>query len=388
MISTLFVALLALSATSAAPESTVTLPLQELLPLLGKKAEAKPKPPVGAVVTAAQLKGRLAAEALIIEAHFEVAVLAEGEWVKVPLLPLGPEVTIISRAKPGEVTVAVLDGVLTLVTQKSGPCTVDVALSVLARQNGPRREAALALADGGPRTPLHLEVDPAFELLEPRMPDGAAEILPRGNRWTVAWRGHGTKGTVSKPAQRPPLEPTIARATATWVTTLEGKLELRVHYELQLDRAQPIAIELPDGHRLQRVALNGRLIAIAPEKGLLRLSVAPADVGVAESTLEVVTMQDLGVFHLSGSLRLSLPRASWPIGEMVVHAHLPAVFEYRREGGSLEQLPTEQGQAEGDGETKTALPGRELSFRQHRIAGSAPTLELSYSVDIDKSYFR
>jgi hypothetical protein len=384
MISALLIALLAVSADSAASASTATLPLKELLPLLDKKPEAKPKPPVGAVVTSAQLKGRLAAEALIVEAHFEVAVLAEGEWVKVPLLPLGPDVTIISRPKPDDATVAVLDGVLTLVTSKSGPCAVDVGLSVLARQAGPRREATLALADGGPRTPLHVEVDPAFELLDPRMPDGAVDILPHGNRWTVVWRAHGTKAVASKPAQRPPLEPAIARATATWVTTLEGKLELRVRYELQLDREQPIAIELPEGQRLQRVALNGRPIAVAPEKGLLKLSVAPADVGVAESTLEVVTAQELGVFHLSGALRLSLPRASWPIGEVIVRAHLPAVFEYRREGGSLEQLKPEK----GDEEAEATLPGRALSFRQYRIAASAPTLELSYSVDIEKSYFR
>jgi len=29
-----------------------------------------------------------------------------------------------------------------------------------------------------------------------------------------------------------------------------------------------------------------------------------------------------------------------------------------------------------------------LSFRQYRVAASRPTLELSYSVDIEKSYFR
>jgi hypothetical protein len=153
---------------------------------------------------------------------------------------------------------------------------------------------------------------------------------------------------------------------------------------LQLDREQPIEIELPQGQRLQRVALNGRPITIDAEKGLLKLAVAPVDVGAAESTLEVVTAQELGVFHLSGALRLSLPRVSWPIGEVIARAHLPAVFAYRREGGSLEQLPAD----EVEPAAKTVLPGRELSFRQYRIAASAPTLELSYSVDIEKSYFR
>jgi hypothetical protein len=79
-----------------------------------------------------------------------------------------------------------------------------------------------------------------------------------------------------KPAQRPPLEPAIPRAIVTWVTTLEGKLELRVQYALQLDREQPIEIQLPEGQRLQRVALNGRPVAVEPEKGLPRPHSAPA----------------------------------------------------------------------------------------------------------------
>ena len=72
------------------------------------------------------------------------------------------------------------------------------------------------------------------------------------------------------------------------------------------------------------------------------------------------------------------------VAEVVAGAHLPSVFEYRREGGSLEQLPAEEGEAGA----KNALPGRKLSFRQYRVAASAPTLVLSYSVDIEKSYFR
>ncbi len=384
MISALFVAVLAAVAKPAVAESVVTLPLRELLPLLEKKADAKPKPPVGAIVTAAQIKGRLAAEALIVEAHFDIAVLAEGEWVKVPLLPVGPEVTITSRATSDQAAVAVLDGALTVVTNKSGPCAVDVGVAVLARQKGTRREAAFTLVEGGPQTPMHLEVDPAFELLEPKPSDAAVDIRPRGHRWTVVWRAQGGKAVAHKPAQRPPLEPAIPRAIATWVTTLEGKLELRVQYALQLDREQPIEIQLPEGQRLQRIAVNGRPVAIEPEKGLLKLMVAPVDIGAAENTLEVVTAQELGVFHLSGALRLSLPRVSWPVGEVVARAHLPSVFEYRREGGSLELLPSEEGEAEA----KSALPGRKLSFRQHRISASAPTLELSYSVDIEKSYFR
>jgi hypothetical protein len=384
MISALLVALIAAGAMPAAAESVVTLPLRDLLPLLDKKTEAKSRPPVGAVITAAQLKGRLAAEALIVEAHFDVAVLADGDWVKLPLLPLGAEVTITMQPRSDQAAVAILDGVLTLLTNKNGPCAIDVGLSVPAHGKGPRREAALSLVEGAPQVPLHLEVDPAFNLLEPPASDPAVDVLPRGHRWTVAWSPQGARAVAHKPLQRPPLEPAIPRATANWVTTLEGKLETRIQYGLQLDREQPIEIVLPEGHALQRVAVNGRPVAIEPEKGLLKLTVAPVEVGATESTLEVVTVQDLGVFHLSGALRLSLPRASWPIGEVVARAHLPSVFEYRREGGSLELLSVD----EGEPEARNALPGRRLSLRQHRVSASAPSLELSYSVDIEKSYFR
>jgi len=75
-------------AKPSAAESTVTLPLK-LLPLLDKKEAAKPKPPI-ARWSPPHSSRAACGRALIVEAHFEVAVLAEGEWSKVPLLPLGP----------------------------------------------------------------------------------------------------------------------------------------------------------------------------------------------------------------------------------------------------------------------------------------------------------
>jgi hypothetical protein len=35
-----------------------------------------------------------------------------------------------------------------------------------------------------------------------------------------------------------------------------------------------------------------------------------------------------------------------------------------------------------------ALPGKVLRFRQYLVSSSAPDVELGYSVDIAKSYFR
>jgi hypothetical protein len=99
----------------------------------------------------------------------------------------------------------------------------------------------------------------------------------------------------------------------------------------------------------------------------------------------VVLARDLGVFHLSGRLKLALPRVSWPVATLKARAHFPAVFNYRREGGSMEQY---EGTEPAGLETQTPLPGKVLQFRQYLVAASAPTLELGYSVDISNSYFR
>jgi hypothetical protein len=92
------------------------------------------------------------------------------------------------------------------------------------------------------------------------------------------------------------------------------------------------------------------------------------------------------VFHLSGRLKLALPRVSWPVSTLQARAHFPTVFNYQREGGSMELV--EAAEAGAGLETQTPLPGKVLHFRQYLVAASAPTLELGYSVDISNSYFR
>jgi hypothetical protein len=101
--------------------------------------------------------------------------------------------------------------------------------------------------------------------------------------------------------------------------------------------------------------------------------------------VEVVLSRSWGVFHLSGRLRLELPRASWPIGEIAARARLPVVFDYRRAGGSMEQVEETSDRPQ---DPEAAVPGRLLHFRQHLVAASAPTVDLDYSVDLDGRYFR
>jgi hypothetical protein len=374
--------------SSAAPSGTVTIPLQELLPLYTKHQDAMPPaPPTDALVVKSQLKGRLTAEALLVEAHFEVEVLADQRWTQVRLLQLDADTYLTGVPTLHGATVGALDGQLTLVTNQSGRYTVDVSLAVRPTGSGSERQVQLRFGAHVAPVPLRLEADAtAFTLVEPLASGGEdTEVYPRQGALRVGWR-NAAAPKVARQVVRPPLEPSIPTAQATWVSTLEGKATVRVRYSLRLDREQELELALPEGHRLERVLLDSVPLVASVKENTLKLKVAPTRFGETEATLEVVLARDLGVFHLSGRLKLALPRVSWPVATLKARAHFPTVFNYRREGGSMEEYDGgEQAEAQ---DAQTPLPGKVIHFRQYLVSASAPTLELGYSVDISKSYFR
>ncbi|HYV50257.1 MAG TPA: hypothetical protein VFA20_35625 [Myxococcaceae bacterium] len=386
---------LAAGTSTETPAGEATIPLDQLLPLLQQKAPAKADapPPVDAVVTRAELKGRLTTDAIHVDAHFEVRVLAAGRWTRVPLLGVSPEAVLSSDPKVGDgVVVAIHGGELLLLAHEPGAYPVDATLVVRAVPSGSRRTVSLKVAPGGPPVPLQLEVDPAFTVVEPAAGgEPSVAVYPRAGEWSVGWTVAAPKAA-AKVAQRPALEPKITRARAVWVSTLEGKLGLRVLYSLRLNRAEKISVEPPPGYRLERAAVNGRAVPL-PEAGhALDVEVAPPNPGDTEAKLELALAEDLGVFHLSGNVNLKLPRASWPIADVSAEAYLPAVFNYRRQGGSLEQVldgaeawDAAFGTPFAEGEV---LPGKVLRFRQYLVSSSSPDVALGYSVDIAKSYFQ
>jgi hypothetical protein len=372
----------------ATPSGSVTIPLQELLPLYTKHQESTPPaPPTDALVVKSQLKGRLTSEALLVEAHFEVEVLADDRWTQVRLLRLDADTYLTGVPTPQGATVGALDGQLTLVTRESGRYAVDVSLALRPTGSGTERQAQLRFGAHVAPVPLRLEADAtAFTLVEPLASGGEdTDVYPRQGVLRVGWRNAAAL-KVARQVVRPPLEPSIPAAQATWVSTLEGKATVRVRYSLRLDREQELELALPEGHRLERVLLDSVPLVASVKDDTLKLKVAPTRFGETEATLEVVLARDLGVFHLSGRLKLALPRVSWPVATLRARAHFPTVFNYRREGGSMEEY--EGGEQAEAVDSQTPLPGKVIHFRQYLVAASAPTLELGYSVDISKSYFR
>jgi hypothetical protein len=383
---------LLLTASAGSPSATVsgsaTIPLQELLPLYAQRPEQEPPtPPTDALVVKSQLKGRVTADALVVDAHFEVEVLASGRWTQVRLLRLDADTYLTGLPSLENATVGALEDQLSLVTQEPGRYSFDVSLALRPTGSGPKRQVQLRFGSHVTPVPLRLEADAsAFTLTEPPASGGEdTEVYPRQGVLRIGWRT-AMAPKVARQVVRPPLEPSIPEAHASWVSTLEGKASVRVRYALRLDREQELELELPEGHRLERVLLDSVPLVPSEKDGRLKLKVAPARFGETEASLEVVLARDLGVFHLSGRLKLALPRVSWPVATVQARAHFPAVFNYRREGGSMEQY--EQTGADGGLGTQTPLPGKVLHFRQYLVAASAPTLELGYSVDISQSYFR
>ncbi len=379
--------LLATSEASAnpAPSGTATVPLEELIPLYAQRKDAPATPPPTEALVKSQLEGRLSADALLVDASFTVEVLADGRWTQVRLLQLDADTYPSTLPTLEGATVGVVDGHLCLLTRKAGRYTFEVGLSVRSPGAGPERRAQLRFAPGVAPVPMALEADTSvFTLMEPLPPSSgeAYAVYPVQGALRVGWRAAVAQVAQSARQQvRPPLEPRITEATAAWVSTLEGRATLRVSYALSLDREQPLEVELPEGHRLERITLNSIPVPVESHEGTLKLKVAPARLGETSGTLEVVLARELGVFHLSGRLKLALPRVSWPVAELSARAHFPAVFNYRREGGSLEQYEATQ-------TADASLPGKVLHFRQYLVAASSPTLELGSSVDISNSYFR
>ena len=129
---------------SASVSGSATIPLQELLPLYAQRPEqAPPAPPADALVVKSQLKGRLTAEALLVDAHFEVEVLASGRWTQVRLLRVDADTYLTALPTLENATVGALEDQLSLVTREPGRYSFDVSLVLRPMGSGPERQVQL-----------------------------------------------------------------------------------------------------------------------------------------------------------------------------------------------------------------------------------------------------
>jgi hypothetical protein len=386
--SPLFVSLL-LSVGPAAPMSgTASVPLSELVPLLTSSGQSDARRVDRVLVQKLTLKGHPGESGLWLEGAVTLFSSVRGDLVKVPLVHFGGS-AIFEELPTSAQAALVMEGD-TLVAACASEGTTTLAFKVLLRTGGEHGRQAVSLRLAPQVAPVPLVVDADESLFE--VPGatfvrewGGLVVFPVEGRYEVSWKAKAAPQSTAR-ATRPPVEPSIREAEGRWVSTLEGRATHELQLALVIDRASTLDVTVPAGQTLARARVNGEPREVKVTDGVAHLEVAPAALGDTSATVELSLTRDLGVFHLSGEVTLESPRLSLPVRRWTSSATLPAVFTWRREGGSMEYVGTTDDSAASTGTAQ--VPGRTLTFRQHLVSVTAPDIALKYSVDISKSYFR
>ena len=379
-------------ATGASAESSATLSLDTVLNLYRENEEMKEQrpsaPPVPAVVQSIEIEGRILDEGVLLDTRIVVEVLADDEWVSVPLFDIDDDTVLQKVPDVRHGAVANMAGQLRLVTNKKGRFDLKLRLLKRAKADGDNRRAAFKYSRATFAT-FRVNFDAElFSLLSESEPAGADGYLiyPLHNEFSVDWRRRANVAV--EPAEvlaKPELEPVIPTATASLVSTLEGEYLLRVHYDLQFDGREPISFELPEGQSLVRAYLNRVVVPVEADGRTIRLDVEPVQAGQTGGELELIVASRGNGYLLSGERSIELPSASWRTNELYLTAHLPTVFEYAWSNGTLSPV-------EHAPKVKYVYdiptPGRRLTFKQFLVHESTPLVNLGYDVSLDGHYFK
>jgi len=345
-------------------------------------------PPLAASLQSIELEGSVLQDALDLGVHLEAVVLSDREWTRLELLKLGPGSHLAELPRVAGGMLALEGDTLVLITQQAKRYAIDLRLMQRAERKGELRTASIQVPGSAPAE-LRLRFAPELLRLEQapvRQDAEGALFLPEQGRFEVAWQplveAVDTSAELAPPAA---ADPTIPKARASSVSTLEGARITRIAYDLSFSGPREIRFELPEGDRVQYAYLNGRSVPFQVEGSSLRLNVSPARSGGDRASLELVLAREVPNFLLSGTLNVRLPTPAWPVSELVLDVHLPDVFEYAWTGGSLS--PAESGKLPTF-VYEIPRPGKRLSFRQYLVRRAAPDVSLRYAVDLDGRYFR
>ncbi len=375
--------------------SSATLPLEQVLSLHRQLDDARrpsaKAPPVAASVDRMELTGRLYDGGVDLTALVTVRVLSTGQWVQVELLDMDADTAVSALPELETGTILARDGKLSFLTQTAGSYSFAVSLRKRAQVQGLSRSVQLR---PGPATLAVLNVvldEDLFRLDsdDPVRTTDGVQLFPRQGRFVLRWARREQVAVREEPAQRrPPQQPVVPVAHASVVSTLEGQQFVRLHYALSFEGSRPIQVQVPRELRLDKVLLNGALQPFELDGQTLSLTLTPARAGDRAGVLELVLLRSQASFNLSGSLHFRLPTVSWPVHELLVRAHLPAVFNYTWAGGSL--APPEAGRAVPEVTFTQTMPepGKPLMFRQVLVGALTPDLRLDYTIDLEGQYFQ
>ena len=347
---------------------TANIPVQDLLALHQERLPAPVAPPVAGVVNRLHLEGRVLDDALEVEVEVDASVLASTGWTALPLLQVDGRVALVDVPELSGAWLAVQGGTLTLLADQRGQHAFKLVATVQPVRRARERVAEIRVH---PATSTQLQV-------------GDIVIRPRQGVLTTSWEERAVEQAPTAVA-RAVREPSVERASTSLVSTLEGTWLVRTQYALQLQEPEDVTVRWPSDHRLERVYVNGVANAYTPERSELTLNVAPARRGGEEATVEVVLARPRSGYLLQGTLQVELPAISWPVADWTLTTHLPEVFNYAWEGGSMTLSDLSLDVTYAD---PLPTPGKATQWHQPLVVDSAPTLRLGYTVDLEGHYFR
>ncbi len=378
----------------AAKTGEVTVPLAEVRRMderireLEAQREKEKAPPLPAAVQRFELDGRLLEDGVDLTAHVAIEVLARDSWVRVPLLRRSPLTELAALPEVTGGAFAVIGDQLAFVTRNPGSYEFDLSLVQRASRAANERRAELELPEAG-LARARIAYDAGLFQLAAGDARGGPEgtvIFPQASHLKLAWQVRGTAAAEArKPVAKPEIDPYVALAHASSISTLEGRVVTRVRYDLRFAGQKSVAFEIPVGVTVERVYRNGSTIPFQLDGRRLAVDVVPVRAGDEAGTLELVLARAMGQFHLSGNLEWKLPSVSWPVHELYLDLYLPTVFAYQWRGGSLS--PVETGPKD-EFSYRIPQPGQRLSFHQVLLTTSAPDVDLDYAVALDGQYFR
>lgn len=371
--------------------STATLPLSEILRLYKENTQIAKELtivlPVQAAISKIEIDGRLLDNAMEIDITFQVGVLTKGNWVTIPLFEKD-DITHITQLPPSkDIFIVEKDGMLAFIAKNEGIYDFKISMIKQATVDSTVKTVVLPF-HSATKAEMVVHFDESlFQLSGGKTlskPEGVL-IFPEKNQFLVQWE---TKKGAIEPAKRvvtkPPVESLINVAHVSSVSTLEGELLTRIKYELQFEGAPSLTVDIPESYELKKVYLNGSAIPFEIKDPQFTLEALPFRAGGRSGTVELVLVRFQGIFNLSGSLVFSLPKVSWPIREMFMDVHLPAVFNYQYSGGSM---ATARHSKEVAFTYDLPTPGKTHSFHQVLITSSAPSVNLEYTIDLTGKYF-
>ena len=307
------------------PDARVVIPWKDFQ-ILYERGQAPDKPPESAprdfTISRVQYTGEVIDEAAVFTAVFQIEVLKTEGWTAIPLLPTN---VALRQARIGraEAPVYLDDGFYRLITDRSGPLTVELEFAVATFSSSGQQGFSFQMARSG-ATEVALRV-PSENLLEFEVAgaqrtttteQGGSRtlkaLLPPTGNLSVSWQ----RAAVEEDNDPVLLEPRIYAEHQALVGVAEGLLQCSstVYYSILQSGVEQLTLDLPEDVTVLDIKGKGiRDWSVRSQRGRSLITVDLNFEAIGAYTLELDYERPLA----EGSDEVSVPTLRLPGVERV-----------------------------------------------------------------------